>query len=309
MSSRELNKIYYEGGIAMKNNDLKYKALKRLESMCAFGTSKYALKEQAKREARENNISDYIPIYNEMIRDKIFSYSTYKTYMKQVGLYLDWIKKAHPEIKNINGAKRYIQTYIDRSPSAWTAATRLASLSKLYKTPSFKLAKLPKRKRADIVRSRNESAREKAFSEKRNKELVHFCLNTGLRRFELENLRGNQLEYRDNGYCLRIKGKGGKIRYVPIKDKTVIDRIKNTPKDKLVFGKVNTRAPIHKYRSMFATSLYNSLKRDEKDIPKEERYVCRKDLKGRVYDKKAMKSVSKALGHERIEVLAGHYLR
>lgn len=108
-----------------------------------------------------------------------------------------------------------------------------------------------------------------------SRELKKIYYDTGLRRFELENLRGNQLEYRDNGYCLRIKWKGGKIRYVPIKDKAVIDRMKNTPKDRLVFEKVNTRAPIHKYRSMFATSLYNSLKRDEKDIPKEGRYVCR----------------------------------
>lgn len=295
----------------MKNNnkDLKYKALKRIDSMCAFGTSKYAFKEQAKGEAQENNISDYIPIYNDLIRDKIFSYSTYKTYTKQISLYFDWIKKYHPEIKNINGAKRYIQKYIDKSPSAWTAATRLASLSKLYQIPSNKLAKLPERKRADIVRSREETNREKAFSEERNKDLVHFCINTGLRRFELEHLKGNQLEYRNNGYCLRIKGKGAKIRYIPIRDKEVIDRMKNTPSNSLVFGKVNTRAPIHKYRSMYATNLYNSLKRDIKDIPKEERYVCRKDLKGRVYDKEAMQIVSRALGHERIDVIAGHYLR
>lgn len=292
----------------MKNNTLKYKAQKRLESMCAFGESKYALKQQAKKEARENNISDYIPIYNEMIRDKIFSYSTYKTYMKQVGLYFDWIKKAYPEIKNINGAKKYIQKYIDRSPSAWTAATRLASLAKLYKTPSFKLAKLPKRKRADITRSRSESAREKAFSEERNKELVHFCLNTGLRRFELEKLKGNNLEYRDNGYCLRIKGKGGKVRYVPIKDKDVIERMKSTPEERLVFGKVNTRAPIHKYRSIFATNLYNSLKRDEKAIPKEDRYICRGDINW-VLDRKAMAVVSRMLGHERPEIFAEFYLR
>lgn len=179
----------------MKNNnkDLKYKALKRIDSMCAFGTSKYAFKEQAKGEAQENNISDYIPIYNDLIRDKIFSYSTYKTYTKQISLYFDWIKKYHPEIKNINGAKRYIQKYIDKSPSAWTAATKLASLSKLYQIPSNKLAKLPERKRADIVRSREETNREKAFSEERNKDLVHFCINTELRRFELEHLKGNQL--------------------------------------------------------------------------------------------------------------------
>ena len=147
------------------NKDLKYKALKRIDSMCTFGTSKYAFKEQAKGKAQENNISDYIPIYNDLIRDKIFSYSTYKTYTKQISLYFDCIKKYHPVIKNINGAKRYIQKYIDKSPSAWTAATRLASLSKLYKTPSNKLAKLPERKRADIV-GQEKKQTEKKHSQK-----------------------------------------------------------------------------------------------------------------------------------------------
>lgn len=295
----------------MKNNnkDLKYKALKRIDSMCAFGTSKYAFKEQAKGEARDNNISDYIPIYNDLIRDKIFSYSTYKTYTKQISLYFDWIKKYHPEIKNINGAKRYIQKYIDKSPSAWTAATRLASLSKLYKTPSNKLAKLPERKRADIIRSREETNREKAFSEERNKGLVHFCIQADYPLSVRVQIFWVLYLYRNNGYCLRIKGKGAKIRYIPIRDKEVIDRMKNTPSNGLVFGKVNTRAPIHKYRSMYATNLYKSLKRDIKDIPKEDRYVCRKDLKGRIYDKKVMQIVSRALGHERIDVIAGHYLR
>lgn len=38
-------------------------------------------------------------------------------------------------------------------------------------------------------------------------------------------------------------------------------------------------------------------------------YVCRGDLQGIVYDRKAMEIASKALGHNRISVIAGHYLK
>ena len=38
------------------------------------------------------------------------------------------------------------------------------------------------------------------------------------------------------------------------------------------------------------------------------RYYCRNDLKGVVYDKQAMRIASRALGHNRICVIAGHYL-
>lgn len=44
------------------------------------------------------------------------------------------------------------------------------------------------------------------------------------------------------------------------------------------------------------------------EIPKCDRYYCKKDKKGIWYDKEAMKITSRALGHNRISVIAGHYL-
>jgi len=44
-------------------------------------------------------------------------------------------------------------------------------------------------------------------------------------------------------------------------------------------------------------------------IPKKERYCCRSDLKGVWYDKKAMLIASSALGHNRISIIAAHYIR
>ncbi len=41
---------------------------------------------------------------------------------------------------------------------------------------------------------------------------------------------------------------------------------------------------------------------------KKEKYYMRDDRKGDVYDREAMEKVSKQLGHNRIDVIAGHYL-
>lgn len=64
----------------------------------------------------------------------------------------------------------------------------------------------------------------------------------------------------------------------------------------------------HYYRATYANRLYNQLKRDIDDIPPQERYVMRKDRAGEVYDKQAMLLVSRALGHNRISVIAQSYL-
>lgn len=105
------------------------------------------------------------------------------------------------------------------------------------------------------------------------------------------------------------ENKDYKMEAIPITDKQVIEKMKNTPEKELVWGKVNSHAPIHSFRSEYATNLYKSLARNTKDIPYKERYACRKDMAGKVYDKKAMAEVSKRLGHTRLSVIASHYLR
>jgi len=43
-------------------------------------------------------------------------------------------------------------------------------------------------------------------------------------------------------------------------------------------------------------------------VTREEKYYCKSDLKGVVYDKRAMMKVSQLLGHNRINVIASNYL-
>ena len=84
----------------------------------------------------------------------------------------------------------------------------------------------------------------------------------------MEKLCGRDLEFDGSEYQLRIKGKGGKVRLVPVCDKAVINRMKNTEPEQRVWGKVPSHAPIHRYRAQYAANLYRSWQGTFKTFPK-----------------------------------------
>ena len=106
------------------------------------------------------------------------------------------------------------------------------------------------------------------------------------------------------------KGKGGKFREVPIyrNHKYQLLRIMQDAGTGNVFPAVPEAMDVHSYRAEFATDMYKRMARPLGLIPDRERYYCRGDRKGVVLDKRAMLEVSRALGHNRISVIAAHYL-
>ena len=139
---------------------------------------------------------------------------------------------------------------------------------------------------------------------------MNFCNNTGLRRHEIQKFKPEHVS-KDYSH-ITVKGKGGKIRqaYVlPAYRKELQELCDRTRSDARPFYKIPHAMNTHSYRSNYATAYYNSIKRDINSIAYNERYYCRNELSGIVYDRKAMLIVSKSLGHERINVIAGHYLR
>ncbi len=126
----------------------------------------------------------------------------------------------------------------------------------------------------------------------------------------------------DEDNFLLVKGKGGKVRFAPVLGpnfQPIVERVKNTPPNRKVWEYVSTNADIHGYRSDYATSLYKKYSQPIEEIEqfckangisKRERiYYCRGDEKGKKLDVSAMKLVSKALGHNRISIVATNYLR
>ena len=126
-------------------------------------------------------------------------------------------------------------------------------------------------------------------------------------------------------YFIHVRnGKGGRERVSPIigKNQTqIIDRMKNTPPDEKVWQFIHQCADIHSYRSDYAVAIYKAHARKISEIPfdrvnkgtgkryQSDVYTCRKDEAGKKLDKAAMLVCSKALGHNRISVVADNYIR
>lgn len=138
------------------------------------------------------------------------------------------------------------------------------------------------------------------------------------------NILKDAMRFESEYYINIENGKGGRKRISPIVGKNIdqiVERMKNTPEDKKVWEYINSNADIHSYRADYATEIYKTYARNIEDIPfdrvnkgtgkkfQSDIYTCRKDEAGKKLDKAAMLLSSKALGHNRIEVVANNYIR
>ena len=254
-------------------------------------------------------------------QEHIYSYNTYRTYMRHCNYFVRWCAQNAPEGQKLRTledcrpyATEWLKSRIDAGLSAYTVKLEAAALCKLYgaSAADLGLPSTPKRHRADICRSRQSAIRDTDFSEERNREIISFCRHTGLRRRELGTIKGTDLCWGADGkaYIHVTHGKGGRERDAVVldNDPAVIARMQAAGDD-LVWPRIPSHMDVHGYRADYATALYSRVARDVTAIPSAEQYHCRGDRAGVVYDRVAMLYVSRALGHNRISVIAGHYLQ
>lgn len=277
--------------------------------------------------------SKYAAKLEHTANDKIFSWSTFQSYMREANKFASYCRENYG-CRTLEQCQQYANEWMQtRSAlSPYTQKLDACALGKLYGIKSSEF-KTPDRTRDGITRSRHEVKSDKHFSERNNSQFVHFCKMTGLRKSEIQRLRPEQLRIDKNGnYCLEIKGKGGRVRVAPIlnNDKTVVDRIKSTIPGQKVWCYVPKAADVHSYRSEYATTLYRQKARPLevcKNTPfynkehyngygmpkggfdRDSVYHLRGSHKGEWLDKAAMLEVSNALGHDRISVCGEHYIR
>lgn len=281
-----------------------------LDSKLAIGSSK----QQAK--------------INGTYKNYIYSWGTYRTYLQQCCQFVRWCKDAartdgNRQPRTLEDCRQYVVRYTEhlqqQEYSAYTQKLVLSALCKLYNEyPTeghpFGLPEMQQqmRHRADITRSRDIVERDKHFSEENNSDIVTFCCCTGLRRAELEQIRGIDLDVNSNNLYVYRGTKGGRARIVPVcgssEEVATVKRLATTAGDKKVFDHISSAMDVHHYRSVYCQRIYSSYARPLEQIPSQDRYYCRCDQRGVVYDKKAMLQASRALGHNRISVIAGHYL-
>ena len=308
--------------MAKRNRELRRSLIKQAEdkftSKLAIGESKFVAQQKGLKSDEKSSTA--------LTKDKIYSWNTFGSYLKQASYFLKYCKEEH-KCRNLEDCKPYIndwlQKNIDEGKSAYTQKLRSCSLAKLYDCSSKDFIQTDVRHRNEISRSRGVKVRDKHFSETKNAELITFCKSTGLRRAELKALTGDKLVYKekeDKYYVnINIGSKGGRERLAPIVGNinSVVEKMISVGTEK-VFNKIPLAADIHSYRAEYATQIYNLNARPIEELncslgfkggKTEDVYICRGDLKGIVYDRKAMLVASKALGHNRISVIAGHYIR
>ena len=141
----------------------------------------------------------------------------------------------------------------------------------------------------------------------------------------LKSLRDAMEYFSEYAYFIHHRGdKGGRERFSPIigpHTEEIVARMRRTGLAEKVWQYVSSNADIHSYRGDYATEIYRLYARPIDQIPYDRKnkgtgrwfqsrvYTCRKDEKGKKLDKDAMEAASKALGHNRISIVADNYIR
>lgn len=253
-------------------------------------------------------------------KNRIYSTSTYEGYKRQCRRFSRWLKKEHPEVKHLNQVKiehvnKYLETMIEEEFSASSISTAKAAIAKVLHVSSQEFIKTPERYRKDIKKSRNSVKRDKNISKETERKFAKLTSAIGGRRREMEALKGTDLRFNKRGtpFVYIKNGKGGKKRYAMVVGETpeeteeIIEIFKQSGKLNIC-SKLPSAFDNHYYRGVYAKRVYNKFARPEEKIPDKQKYIMRKDRAGEVLDRRAMKITSRCLGHNRIDIIARHYL-
>ena len=256
----------------------------------------------------------------------IYSARTYDTYRQQGKAFAAYAKSKG--CKTLDEAKKvvadYLQSLIDAGKSGYSIRTAASAIGKLYTTDygSFGVT-MPERKRSEIKNNRGDSrmiasGHISAETAERYGKILR-CI--GLRRSEALLARGADLIRKDDKYCVHVpRGKGGRSREAVVQGtqkeiKAVIELFEEAKARGTQGGDphvwpsgIPRNLPVHRYRAEYAKRVYMSVARPIEALQKEDKYVCRGDLAGVVYDRQALAYASEQLGHNRVSVVADNYL-
>jgi len=275
---------------------------------------------------------------------KVYSYSTYNTYLKIEKEYAKWLV----DVKHVNKYERmenteqyvteYLQYRQENNISIYTLKLERSALSMVYgKKIDYEL---PQRDNKAITRSRKETVNDKHYSrDGKYRDVFIMGIATGGRRKDLTNLRTTDLREIDGRWYIAFKrSKGGRNRLTPVrteyaeKVREIFLKRQKEGKEK-VFDKIPKKIDIHSLRREYAQGLYkeiveNPVLRDEylKQYPtrrelktqkdkngitytKEIQTDTYKDRDGNVYNRDDLYVLSQALGHNRLEIGVHHYTK
>jgi integrase len=290
-----------------KRRSIIRQVLDRFDNLMATGESRHAAKVAA-RTAGEGAWS--------LSNGRIHAFRTRKGYQAIVLRLVNWCRGQGLRFRSLDEldahaeelVARYLLEGLASGKSAWTLKTERSALRTFFgRRDLAKEVELPPRRRADIRRSRLPAIRDAAFDPAHWQDLLTFLEATGLRRTEVGHIRVRDVYDDAYGHLhVAVKGKGGRWRAVPVLKKHA-DEIRALVADKSPDERLFTRIPshldIHARRRGFAQATYRELS-GGRTLPQGNGRLS----KGAI-DPAAAHRVSQALGHNRLDVTATHYLR
>jgi len=300
-----------------------FEACLRFDGLKAIGVSRYHLRRHMRADAARRGVR-LSPL--AISTGRIHADKTLDTYKGIALRYVHWARGLYGirRLADLDGdAERLVALYLvarrDAGDSPYTLKTTRAAL-RMFHRPAYAPEEreervralgasvdLPLRRRAAITRSRAAVAMDDEIVLDRYVDIVTFCCATGLRRRELEVLVVGDIGEDAAGgpVVLVCNGKGGKHRVVPVLpsyQENVLRAVAPRLPEDLLFPRIPVRLDIHAYRRAYAQALYRE--GDTRLLPPREGRLPH----GSVDQERAL-YVSRALGHERIDVVVRHYLR
>lgn len=268
-------------------------------------------KKEAQKDAREIHIVLYGSLkgYNPAKTYTIRSINTAKAYRKCGEYFANWLK----EVKDINKinlvtpevAGEYLQ-YRDEYCSAWTVKQDMAAINKIFKfNLKSKELNLKDRKITEIKRSRKGPDQNRPGLLMKFMDQIMFIRACGCRRNSVTRVTYGDIVFKDGiAIGVNLIEKGGKERIAPVLEQyqteftNFINRYALHPNE-TIFKSFDNHVAAHFYRAQYAKCLYKELYNKIGD-EKNEKY--------KEYDKEVLKQVSKALGHNRVNVVVDNYM-
>lgn len=297
----------------------------------AMGSSKHL----AKQESRRNYLLEHgsLKNWNPSKLEGIYSRKTLGTYLDRVAGFGKFCAE--------HGAKRlgdltdamgeeYLRALAESGASDWTIATTASAINKAmnWSLAPSKLG-LPKRRKKNITRSRDPRTHDTRDFSAYEDQIV-FAKATGVRRMSVTVVRPCDCVRNETGMVVgvHVTEKGGKHRVAPVLNAhrdaitTIVNNaIAKNGETAPIFDSYDIHIDNHRFRAEFAAALLHQLE-DERAAGqplfggafalKDYCHLKGKDAKRKNttagHDTDLLGAVSGALGHNRIEVVLGHYL-
>lgn len=291
-----------------KKGSLVYQMHQRMEGLKVFGESRAIAKKEYQNLFTKKSKTDKETVfkYNKSVGIHCSnSYNKLQTVSKN---FITWLKLEHPGIKDINDiTEDHLEQFIyyreDQGKKITTIQNDCTCLNKLFNTDlSKEKLGIGKRKFDDITNNRELKEHHKKINMNNYQLEQMLGQATGIRRDSYTKVTKDRFTRDENGVVthVTILEKGGKWRTAPIlesKQGEVTEYIDSLSEGQVLFEKIPNRFPTHRQRQIYAKELYKQELAKYSDF--------KKGYKG--FDSRALDTVSKALGHNRTDVVK-HYL-